>query len=525
MTTPDGVRITGEQGKRYDEVLSAPALAFLADLHRNFDARRLELLQARVGRYEQLAAGGTLDFLPETATVRDGEWQVAPPAPGLVDRRVEITGPTDPKMTINALNSGAKVWLADMEDASTPAWANVVEGQLNLRDSLDRTIDFTSPQGKTYALGEDLAMIVVRPRGWHLPEKHIVVDGQPMSGSLVDFGLYFFHCAQRQIDAGHGPYFYLAKMESHLEARLWNDVFIRAQDLLGIPQGTIRATVLIETIPAAFEMEEILYELREHSSGLNAGRWDYIFSVIKKFRTRGRDFMLPDRAQVTMTVPFMNSYSELLVRSCHKRGAHAIGGMAAFIPSKDPEVNKAAFAKVEEDKTREANAGFDGSWVAHPGMVELCKTAFTAVLGERPNQLGKLREDVHVTAKQLLDVAATPGEVTEGGLRSNVSVGIQYLAAWLHGSGAVAIFNLMEDTATAEISRSQVWQWLHNDIVLADTGEVVSRELVERIVDEEIAKLPGERGDYEEARATFVDVAIADDFADFLTIPAYERMP
>ena len=525
MTAPDGVQITGHHGERYDDVLTPPALAFLADLHRGFDARRLERLQARDDRYQELAAGGTLDFLPETQEIRDADWQVAPPAQGLVDRRVEITGPTDRKMTINALNSGAKVWLADMEDASTPAWANVVEGQLNLRDALDRTIDFTSPEGKSYALGEDLATIVVRPRGWHLPEKHIVVDGAPMSGSLVDFGLYFFHCAQRQIDAGRGPYFYLAKMESHLEARLWNDVFVRAQEALGIPRGTIRATVLIETYPAAFEMEEILYELREHSSGLNAGRWDYIFSVIKKFRTRGRDFLLPDRAQVTMTVPFMRGYSELLVRSCHKRGAHAIGGMAAFIPSRDPEVNAAAFAKVKDDKNREAGAGFDGSWVAHPGMVEVCAAAFTAVLGERPNQLDKLREDVHVTAEQLLDVAATPGDVTEAGLRNNVSVGIQYLASWLHGTGAVAIFNLMEDAATAEISRSQVWQWLHNDIVLADTAEVVSRELVERIVDEEIAKLPGEPSDYAQARATFVDVAIADDFAEFLTLPAYERMP
>ena len=525
MTTPGGVEITGDNGERYDEVLTTSALAFLADLHRSFDARRLELLQARDHRYQELAAGGTLGFLPETREIRYGDWQVAPPAPGLVDRRVEITGPTDRKMTINALNSGAKVWLADFEDASTPTWANVIEGQLNLRDALDRTIDFTSPEGKSYLLGEDLATIVVRPRGWHLPEKHIVVDAAPMSGALVDFGLYFFHCAQRQIDAGKGPYFYLPKMESHLEARLWNDVFVRAQDRLGIPQGTVRATVLIETYPAAFEMEEILYELRQHSSGLNAGRWDYIFSVIKKFRTRGHDFLLPDRAQVTMTVPFMRNYSELLVRSCHKRGAHAIGGMAAFIPSKDPEVNEVAFAKVEDDKTREAGDGFDGSWVAHPGMVEVCKAAFTAVLGERPHQLDKLREDVHVTAEQLLDVAATPGDVTEAGLRNNISVGIQYLASWLRGSGAVGIFNLMEDAATAEISRSQVWQWLHNDIVLADTGAVVSRELVQGIVDEEIAKLPGEPSDYAQARATFVDVAVADDFAEFLTLPAYERMP
>lgn len=526
MTTVDNVDVTAKSGERFDEVLTPEALEFLADLHRTFDARRRELLQARQDRYAELAAGGTLQFLPDTQQVRDGDWQVAPPAPGLVDRRVEITGPTDRKMTINALNSGAKVWLADFEDASTPTWDNVVNGQLNLMDALDRTIDFTSDQGKTYSLGDadQLATIVVRPRGWHLDEKHVVVDGEPMAGGLVDFGLYFFHCARRQIDAGKGPYFYLPKMESHLEARLWNDVFVRAQDRLGIPQGTVRATVLIETYPAAFEMEEILYELRDHSAGLNAGRWDYIFSVIKKFRTRGTDFLLPDRNQVTMTVPFMRSYTELLVRTCHKRGAHAIGGMAAFIPSKDPEVNEAAFQKVIDDKTREAGDGFDGSWVAHPGMVELCKEAFTKVLGDRPNQLDKKREDVHVTADELLDVASTPGTVTEAGLRNNISVGIQYLHAWLKGTGAVGIFNLMEDAATAEISRSQVWQWIHNDVEL-DTGETVTRELVDRIVAEEIDKLPGDASGYDEAKSTFLEVAVADDFAEFLTLPAYERMP
>jgi malate synthase len=524
MAAPHGVQVTGEMGERYDSVLTDGALELLAELHRTFDGRRLDLLRAREDRYAELAAGGTLDFLEETKDVREGDWQVAPPAPGLEDRRVEITGPTDRKMTINALNSGAKVWLADFEDASTPTWKNVVEGQLNLRDALDRTIDFTSPEGKSYALGKELATIVVRPRGWHLPEKHITVDGEPMSGALVDFALYVFHCGQRQIDAGKGPYFYLPKMESHLEARLWNDVFLLAQDRLGIARGTIRATVLVETYPAAFEMEEILYELREHSSGLNAGRWDYIFSVIKKFRTRGKEFLLPDRNQVTMTVPFMRNYTELLVRSCHKRGAHAIGGMAAFIPSKDPEVNEAAFQKVLDDKTREAGDGFDGSWVAHPGMVEICKEAFTKVLGDRPNQLDKKREDVHVTAEQLLDVKSTPGNVTEAGLRNNISVGIQYLHTWLKGSGAVGIFNLMEDAATAEISRSQVWQWLHNDIEL-DTGDVVTRELVERLVDEEIAKLPGDPADYADARSTFLEVAVADEFAEFLTLPAYERMP
>jgi malate synthase len=519
-------QITGEMGERYDEVLTPEALEFLADLHRTFDARRHELLRAREERYARLAAGDLLGFLPETRQVREGEWQVVPPAQGLVDRRVEITGPTDRKMSINALNSGARVWLADFEDALTPTWANVVLGQLNLMDALDGTIDFTSEEGKSYVLRppEELATIVARPRGWHLDEKHVLVDGQPMSGGLVDFGLYFFHCARRQLDAGKGPYFYLPKMESHLEARLWNEVFVRAQERLGIPQGTIRATVLIETYPAAFEMEEILFELREHSAGLNAGRWDYMFSVIKKFRTRGKDFLLPDRNQVTMTVPFMRAYTELLVRTCHKRGAHAIGGMAAFIPSKDPEVNAAAFQKVTEDKTREAGDGFDGSWVAHPGMVELCQEAFTKVLGDRPNQLDRKREDVHVTAEQLLDVKSTPGTVTEAGLRNNISVGIQYLHTWGKGTGAVGIFNLMEDAATAEISRSQVWQWLHNDVVL-DTGETVTLDLVERLVAEELAKLPGDPNDYDEARATFLEVAVADHFAEFLTLPAYERMP
>ncbi len=521
----DEVQITGEAGDRYDEVLTPPALEFLADLHRSFDARRRELLDARDARYRELADGRQLGFLSETRKVREGDWRVAPPAPGLVDRRAEITGPTDRKMTINALNSGAKVWLADFEDASTPTWANVVEGQLNLMDALDRTIDFTSDAGKSYRLrpAEELATIVVRPRGWHLDEKHVTVDGERMSGALVDFGLYFFHCAQRQLDAGKGPYFYLPKMESHLEARLWNDVFVRAQDRLGVPRGTVRATCLIETYPAAFEMEEILYELREHSAGLNAGRWDYIFSVIKKFRTHGSDFLLPDRNQVTMTVPFMRAYTELLVRTCHKRGAHAIGGMAAFIPSKDPEVNEGAFAKVTDDKTREANDGFDGSWVAHPGMVELCTEAFTKVLGDRPNQLDRTREDVDVSAEDLLDVRSTPGTVTEAGLRNNISVGIQYLHAWLRGTGAVGIFNLMEDAATAEISRSQVWQWIHNDVTL-DTGVTVTRELVDRLVDEEIGKLPGGPSDYADARATFLAVAVADDFAEFLTLPAYERM-
>ncbi|MPZ63656.1 MAG: malate synthase A [Propionibacteriales bacterium] len=524
MAGSDGVEITGVLQDRYDEILTEQALAFVADLHRKFEDQRQQALAAREARYADLAGGGTLDFLPETRHIRDGDWQVAPPAPGLEDRRVEITGPTDRKMTINALNSGAKVWLADFEDATTPTWANVVEGQLNLRDALDRTVDFTSEEGKRYALGDNLATMVVRPRGWHLPEKHIRVDGDPVAGALVDFGLYFFHCAKRQIDAGKGPYFYLPKLESHFEARMWNEVFVYAQDRLGIPQGTIRATVLVETYPAAFEMEEILYELRDHSAGLNAGRWDYIFSVIKMFRTRGKSFLLPDRAQVTMTVPFMRAYTELLVRTCHKRGAHAIGGMAAFIPNRrDPAVTEQALAKVREDKRREAADGFDGSWVAHPDLVEICRGEFDAVLGERPNQLDRKREDVEVTAEQLLDVASTPGTVTEAGLRNNISVGIQYLAAWMRGTGAVGIFNLMEDAATAEISRSQVWQWLHNDVEL-DTGEPVSRDLVERLVTEELAKLPGEPGDYADATSIFLDVAVVDDFAEFLTLPAYGRL-
>ena len=533
MGMPEGIEITGPMQDRFDEILTPQALELVGLLHRELDARRLELLDRRHQRMAELAAGGTLGFLEETKDIReDDSWRVADPAPGLVDRRAEITGPTDRKMTINALNSGAKVWLADHEDANTPLWENVVGGQLNLLDAITGNIDFTSPEGKTYALNEgELATIVVRPRGWHLPEKHLRVDGQVPSGGLVDFALYLTASGQKQIDRGLGPYFYLPKMESHLEARLWNDAFNLAQDFLGMPRGTIRATVLIETYPAAFEMEEILYELREHSSGLNAGRWDYMFSVIKCFRTRGKEFLLPDRNSVTMTVPFMRAYTELLVRTCHKRGAHAIGGMAAFIPSKDPEVNEAAFAKVRDDKTREANDGFDGSWVAHPGMVELCKEVFTEVLGDRPNQLDKLREDVHVTAEQLLDVAATPGEVTEQGLRNNISVGIQYLESWLRGSGAVGINNLMEDAATAEISRSQVWQWLHNDVELSN-GHRVTRELVESIIESEMAAIRervGEEafsgGRWEDARATFTEMALADEYPDFLTLPAYERMP
>jgi malate synthase len=534
MPGTERVEITGPYGDRYDEILTPQAIDLIAVLHAELGPRRAELLAARRRRQAELSGGAMLDFLPETADIRDDPaWRVAEPAPGLVDRRVEITGPTDKKMTINALNSGANVWLADFEDANTPLWDNMISGQLNLKDALDRTVDFRSADGKEYALrpDEELATIVVRPRGWHLDEKHILIDGARASGSLTDFALYMVASAQRQLDKGKGPYFYLPKMESHLEARLWNDAFNLAQDALDIPRGTIRATVLIETIPAAFEMEEILYELREHSSGLNAGRWDYLFSVIKKFRTRGRDFVLPERNSVTMTAPFMRSYTQLLVKTCHRRGAHAMGGMAAFIPSRrDPEVNAKALAKVREDKTRESQDGFDGSWVAHPDLVPVCKEIFDGVLGTSPNQLGKSRDDVHVTAEDLLAVSKTPGQITEDGLRNDISVALQYLASWLGGSGAVGIFNLMEDAATAEISRSQVWQWIYNEVPLED-GRIVGRELVERLIDEELGKIRTASGDhfdaerYGQAVALFTEVALADNFADFLTIPAYERMP
>jgi malate synthase len=534
MPGTDGVEITGPYGDRYDEILTPHAISLIATLHRELADRRAELLAARDQRQAEIIAGGSFDFLPETRHIReDPTWQVALPAAGLADRRVEITGPTEKKMAINALNSGAKVWLADFEDANTPLWDNMITGQLNLKDVLDRTIDFSSDDGKDYTLrpDEELATIVVRPRGWHLDEKHILVNGRRASGSLVDFALYLATSARKQIAKGKGPYFYLAKTESHLEARMWNDAFNIGQDALGIPRGTIRATVLIETIPAAFEMEEILYELREHSAGLNAGRWDYLFSIIKKFRTRGREFVLPDRNQVTMTAPFMRAYTELLVKTCHRRGAHAIGGMAAFIPSRrDAEVNEKALAKVREDKSRESSDGFDGSWVAHPDLVPICREVFDGVLGSKPNQLDRLRDEVSVSAADLLAVSKTPGTITEAGLRNDISVGIQYLASWLDGNGAVAIYNLMEDAATAEIARSQVWQWLHNDVLLED-GPKVTRERVEQMIDEELAGIREQLGEafhaerFGQATALFTGVALADDYVNFLTIPAYERMP
>ncbi|WP_158888924.1 malate synthase A [Amycolatopsis anabasis] len=520
------VQVLGGSVERGDEILTPEALEFLAGLHDAFAARRDELLEARKARREEAKRTGKLDFLPETKEIRESEWQVAEAPAALRDRRVEITGPTDRKMTINALNSGAKVWLADFEDANTPHWANVVGGQVNLHDAIRGTIELDS-NGKHYALRDDVehATIVVRPRGWHLDERNLTFGGRKGVGALVDFGLYFFHNVRALLANDRGPYFYLPKMESHLEARLWNDVFTHAEKELGIPHGTIRATVLIETIPAAFEMEEILYELREHASGLNAGRWDYLFSIIKYFRDAGAKFVLPDRNSVTMTAPFMRAYTELLVRTCHKRGAFAIGGMAAFIPSKDPAVNEKATAKVTDDKAREAGDGFDGSWVAHPGMVGLCREQFDKVLGDKPNQLERKREDVSVTAEQLLDVAATEGRSTAAGLRGAVDVGIRYIASWLGGNGAAAIHNLMEDAATAEISRSQVWQWVRNSVVL-DTGETVTGELVRKVIGEVRGELAGEIKEdlLTPAVELFEQVALAEQFADFLTLPAYERI-
>jgi malate synthase len=521
MATTAQAQVKGRVEGRAGEVLTPQALSFVARLQREFGPRRQELLRLRDERQARLDAGEMPQFLVTTSSVRESEWKVAKAPKDLEDRRVEITGPTDRKMLINALNSGARVFMADFEDANSPTWSNLVEGQVNLIDAIERRIDFTSPEGKEYKLNEEVATLLVRPRGWHLDERHVEVDGKPVSGSLFDFGLYFFHNAKRLLARGSGPYFYLPKLESHLEARLWNDVFNLAQDELGLPRGTIRATVLIETILAAFEMEEILYELRDHSSGLNAGRWDYIFSIIKKFRNRP-DFVLPDRAQVTMTVPFMRAYTELLVKTCHKRGAHAMGGMAAFIPSRrDPEVNRVALAKVKEDKDREAGDGFDGTWVAHPDLVPTAMESFNRVLGDRPNQMGRQRPEVSVSAGQLIDVKVPGGTITESGLRANVNVGIQYIESWLRGTGAAAINNLMEDVATAEISRSQVWQWVRHSSRLAE-GPAVDADLVREVADEEMRKLKG--GRFEEARKVFEQVALSKEFQPFLTLVALKQI-
>ncbi|WP_156754261.1 malate synthase A [Actinokineospora pegani] len=519
------ITVVGGQVDRGETILTPAALKFVAGLHAAFADRRDDLLAARQVRRVLAAEVKGLDFLPDTTAIRSGDWQVAEAPEALRDRRVEITGPTDPKMAVNALNSGARVWLADLEDANTPHWANVVTGQVTLYDAVRGDIAFTSPQGKVYALDPDArpATIVVRPRGWHLDDKHVLVGGRRSVGALLDFGLHFFHNAKESLARGAGPYYYLPKIESHLEARLWDDVFTHAEAALGIAHGTIRATVLIETIPAAFEMEEILYELREHASGLNAGRWDYLFSLIKYFRDAGPGFVLPDRDSVTMTAPFMRAYTELLVRTCHKRGAFAMGGMAAFIPNRsDEDVTARALAKVREDKGREAGDGFDGSWVAHPDLVPVCREVFDGVLGERPNQLDKQRDDVVVAAGDLLAVATAGGTASRAGLRSAVDVGLRYLSSWLGGNGAAAIHNLMEDAATAEISRSQVWQWVRNGVVL-DTGETTTPELVREVLAEvraDLADLP--RLDL--AAELFEQVALADEYPDFLTIPAYERI-
>jgi malate synthase len=509
-----GLELRAPVDGRGGEILTEDALEFVAGLQRRFNPERQRLLAAREERQQRIAAGELPDFPPETRGIREGDWRVAPVPADLLDRRCEITGPVDRKMVINALNSGARCFMADFEDANSPTWANCVDGHVNLRDAIERTIELETPE-KTYSLNNETAVLIVRPRGWHLPERHVLVDGEPISGSLFDFGLHLFHNAGPLLDSGSGPYFYLPKLESHLEARLWNQVFEAAQDELGIPRGTIKATVLVETILAAFEMEEILYELREHSAGLNAGRWDYIFSIIKKFRDRP-EFVLPDRAQVTMTVPFMRAYTELLVKTCHRRGAHAMGGMAAFVPSRrDPEVNATALAKVREDKEREAGSGFDGTWVAHPDLVPIATEVFDGVLGDRPNQVERLRDEVSVEAGDLLDVTVPGGEISEDGLRNNVSVGLQYLESWLQGVGAVAIYNLMEDAATAEISRSQIWQWVRN-------GKIDERQ-VHVVEDAELERLR-DGGRWDDARDVFEQVALGEDFVEFLTLPAYDHL-
>ena len=534
----EGIAIHGPVSGRFAEILTPAALAFVAGLHREFNPRREALLQRRVSRQAELDAGALPGFRAETRSIREGDWQVAPVPPDLADRRVEITGPVERKMMINALNSGARVFMADFEDANSPTWENVITGQINLIDAIEGSITHQNLDGKVYRLHPETATLMVRPRGWHLVEKQISIDGRPISASLLDFGLYLFHNAKRLLRKGSGPYFYLPKLESHLEARLWNDVFAYAQNALEIPRGTIRATVLVETILAAFEMDEILYELREHSAGLNAGRWDYLFSIIKTFRNRP-DFVLPDRSQLNMTVPFMRAYTELLVKTCHRRGAHAIGGMAAFIPSRrDPEVNAVALAKVREDKVREATDGFDGTWVAHPDLVPVAAAVFDEVLGARPNQVTRQRPEVNVAESDLLNLKIFGGKITEAGLRLNVNVAIQYIESWLRGVGAAAIHNLMEDAATAEISRSQIWQWIRHGAHLYGeptlkhgAGPKVTPALVGLVAREELAKIryaAGEeafaQGRYVEALQLFEAVATHREFPAFLTVPAYAHI-
>jgi malate synthase len=524
---PPGVVLGGPVRPQYAPILTTDALAFVADLVRTFRPRVKELLARRRERQARFDAGEKPDFLPETASVRAGDWKVAALPKDLLDRRIEITGPTDRKMVINALNSGASVFMADFEDANSPTWDNMVDGQINLGDAVRRTITFTAPEtGKKYALKDKTAVLLVRPRGWHLVERHFVVDGEPAPGGLFDFGLFFFHNAKDALARGTGPYFYLPKMESHLEARLWNDVFVRAQEKLGVPRGSIKATCLIETLPAAFEMDEFLYELRDHSAGLNCGRWDYIFSFIKK-RAEDPAAVLPDRSQVTMDKGFLAAYVKLLIKTCHRRGVHAMGGMAAQIPIKDdPAANEAALEKVRADKLREVKAGHDGTWVAHPGLVPIAKDIFDAHM-PGPNQLGVLRDDVKVAQADLLGVPQ--GERTDDGLRHNVRVGIQYLEAWLRGNGCVPLYHLMEDAATAEISRAQVWQWLHHKVPVG--GAVFDKERFARVVEEEMQRIRKEVGDarfnggrFPEARDLFVRLSTTPKFEDFLTLPAYDLL-
>ena len=527
LTIPEGMQITGEIKPGYENILTPEALALVLKLARAFAPRRQELLAARAERARRLDAGERPDFLPHTAHIRDGDWRVAPIPPALACRRVEITGPVERKMVINALNSGADSYMTDFEDSNTPNWDNQIQGQINLFDAVRKTISLEQ-NGKSYKLNDKVATLVVRPRGWHLDEKHVLVDGQRVSGGIFDFALFMVHNAQQLLARGAGPYFYLPKMESHLEARLWNDIFVMTQDELGLPRGTIKATVLIETILAAFEMDEILYELREHSAGLNAGRWDYIFSCIKKFKN-DTDFCLADRARVTMTAPFMRAYALLLLKTCHKRGAPAIGGMSALIPIKnDPEKNAIAMEGVRSDKARDARDGYDGGWVAHPGLVDLAMKEFTKVLGDRPNQLERQRPDVEVSAAQLLDFKPE-APITEAGLRYNINVGIHYLGAWLAGNGCVPIHNLMEDAATAEISRSQVWQWIRSPKGVLEDGRKVTAAMVREMIPEELVKVKavaqdGTHANYERAAVIFEQMSTADEFAQFLTLPLYEEI-
>jgi malate synthase len=524
LSLPAGVQIDAPILPGFEKVLTSEALAFVADLHRSFEPRRQQLLAARVERAARLDAGERPDFLDATRAVREGDWKIAPLPKALECRRVEITGPVDAKMVINAFNSGADSYMTDFEDSNAPKWANQIQGQINLSQAIRRTL-VLEQNGKTYKLNDKIATLQVRPRGWHLDEKHVKVDGQRVSGGIFDFGLFLFHNAKEQVARGAGPFFYLPKMESHLEARLWNDIFVRAQDKLGIPQGTIKATVLIETVLAAFEMEEILHELREHSAGLNAGRWDYIFSCIKKFKV-DTGFCLAERAKVTMTSPFMRAYALLLLKTCHKRGAPAIGGMSALIPIKnDPVKNETAMAGIIADKRRDATDGYDGGWVAHPGLVEASMKEFVDVLGDRPNQFDKQKPEVHVEASDLLNFQPeTP--ITEAGLRMNINVGIHYLGAWLAGNGCVPIHNLMEDAATAEISRSQVWQWIRTPKGVLDDGRRITAELVKALVPEELEKIKagGFEGKFDRAADIFTTMSTQDAFEEFLTLPLYEEL-